>query len=299
MRKTLFGTLLTVMLVGKLSAQAYELPIYYGQYFNDPQINPIQLREAIDYQFSLGHRRNGQQFAGVNTSLFSGQMKLGQEGKSGFHEVGLHLISDREGFVIRRNRLGAKYARHQRISSNYMLAAGMYLGTMNYAIKSNDVTGGFSSYALDGIISLKLYNEKTAIGFSINQVTNARITPVNSEIILPRHLNAFIQHRFVANDHFTFIPSLYSRYIGQQTRLHNEFSLAGGLRMLIRNKFMAGFNSETKQGSYVLLGIENIAFTKSVMSLNLAYFIPNRNAIAGNVQRFEVFLRYQLKNNKA
>lgn len=281
-----------------LKAQTYELPPFYGQYFNDPQVNGIQMNNNRDGYFLIGHQRNGGQFGGVNTSLFAGQLKFGAEGKSGFHAAGLQFIGDKEGFLIRRNRIAGTYARHQRITSEFNFAAGVNLGVFNYAIKGNDVTGGYSSYAFDGSFFLKAYSERTEFGLGVNQAANTEITPVNSAIILVRNLNIYARQRFDLSDDFQVLPSIYSRYSRKHINVLSGLSFSGGLQLLVRNTLMVGLTGDSKNGYYVHAGVEQLKLGKSELGINLSYFLPTLGSQRSNVRRFEVFLTYGINSKK-
>ena len=85
--------------------RVYEQPVYYNQYFNDPQINSNNFKPNESAIFLLGHKRNNNNFGGVNTSIFSGTYNLKKKDSDSKVIIGLQFISDREGFLIRRNSL--------------------------------------------------------------------------------------------------------------------------------------------------------------------------------------------------
>ena len=283
-----------LLLVGGLFAQSYELPVFYGQYFSDPQVNPILLDDEQTASAIAMHRRSGQEFAGINTSLFAVQAWLGKPSQTNFHTIGLQVVSDKEGFAIRRNRIAASYARHLKISSDYHLAAGINAGMFNYAIVANEVTGGFSSYALDAAFSLKLYSKQNLLALSLNQATNASVTPVSTEVVLPRNLNLLAQHRIALTNDVTLTPSVYARYSTKRDNVYTGFTAACGLQALFLNKVMAGFHLESRNGSFAHLGIENIEFGTSQLGIIFTYYIPNSSVFGLNVNRFEAAIRYGL-----
>jgi len=284
----------TLWFMGNLCAQTYELPIFYGQVFNDPQINAIQLTDGQAATFTLGHRRNGGNFAGVHTSMFSGRYRIGSEENSTNHVVGLQIISDKEGFLLSRNRVAATYANHLNINQSYKLAAGVNAGFYNFAIKATENTGGFSSYAFDGSINLKLYNSRTQLGLSLNQFTNAQIAPVFTEMILQRHINLYAQHKFEVNEAVVVTPTLYTRYSAKNISVYSGLALAGAVQVLVKNRVMAGVSTETRNGSFIYLGLEHIEIGESNLGIDFSYFLPYAGNQRMNVQLFEVFLTYDI-----
>lgn len=279
--------------------ESYELPVYYGQFFNDPQVNTLDYNNESDLKISFAHRRNSNNFGGINTSLFSSQFKLKAKKEDSHHTIGVQMISDKEGFLIRRNRAAITYARHLKMNDKFNIAGGFSAGFYNFSIVSNDVTGGYSSYAFDGSFSLAMYSDKTKIGLNINQFTNSTIRPVDQDIILMRHLNLFVSHSFKLGEEVNFIPNLISRYSKNNNSVFTGFVGSLGAQFLFKEKFMAGASAEKSNGYYFFGGFEQIALWNSNINLTLSYFVPNGKNLRSNVQLFEVFISSDInfKNN--
>ena len=243
---------------------------------------------------TLGYRRNGQKFAEINTALFSGRVKFGSK-RNGFHSAGLQALSDKEGFVLRRNRVAATYARHQRVSEKYYLAAGLSAGFYNFSIRANDVTGGVSSYVLDGALSVKLYGQRTEVGIGVSQANQPSLTPIGSEIVLERNLNVLARQHVELNSDFTLIPAGYARYSSNRDNIYTGLLLGFGTNLLMRQHIVAGANWQMRNGMYASVGVRNIEIGGSRLGGEVAYYLPNRNVFATNVQRFELFLTYHLE----
>ena len=292
--------LLVINLVVKAQDVVYELPIYYGQFFNDPQINTLGFESNEGIKLSLAHRRNSNNFGGINTSMFAGQFKLKSKNDKAYHSLGMIIVSDKEGFLIRRNRASINYGRHLKMNEKFNIAGGFSAGFYNFSIVSNEVTGGYSNYAFDGSFSLSLYNETTKIGLNLNQITNSTIRPVDQDIVLARHLNVFASHQFKVGEEVDFIPSLMSRYSKKSTSVFSGFSGSASFQFLFSEKFMAGVSLEKGNGLYFFGGVENIAVWNSLLDVNPSYFVPNGSNQRSNVQLFEVFIAYKInsKNNK-
>lgn len=280
--------------------ETYELPVYYGQFFNDPQVNTLGFNNQSDLKLSLAHRRNSNNFGGINTSLFSSQFKLKTKKEDSHHTVGLQIISDKEGFLIRRNRAAITYGRHLKMNDIFNIAGGFSAGFYNFSITSNDVTGGYSSYAFDGSFSLAMYSDKTKIGLNINQFTNSTIRPVDQDIILMRHLNLFVSHSFKISEEVNFIPNIGSRYSKNNNSVFTGFAGSLGAQFLFKEKFMAGASAEKSNGYYFFGGFEQIPLWSSSINLTLSYFVPNGKNFRSNVQLFEIFISsdINIKNNQ-
>lgn len=292
-RKLLLTTFAVVFLYNISLAQVYELPTYYGQYFNDPQVAPIRIKNEQKALFLLAHQHNGGDFSGISNSIFIGQFNIGNRETSLFHTIGLAVIVDKEGFLLNRNRFAATYASHIKLNSNYYLAAGVNAGVYNFVVKANDVIGAHSDYALDGILSLKLYSKVTDISLSLSQPTNASIQPLQNETILPRNINLLATHLFTINETISLKPSFYSRYSKKSANTSSGFVLAGGGNVLIKENFMLGYTTTNKRGSNIHLGLENIVMSNSMFDVYLGYFLPHSKNISNSIRRAELFLRYK------
>ena len=270
----------------------YELPVYYGQFFNDPQLNSVGFdNEPIS--INLGHRRNGNNFGGINTTLFSGRYQFNSKKIEGHHAFGVQFISDKEGFLLRRNRLGLSYGRHLKYNEKYNFAGGFTAGFYNFAVVSNDVTGGISSYVFDGSFSLSFYSEVTRIGLSLNQMTNSTLQPIDQSIVLTPHLNTFIEHDFELTKDVKITPSLLNRYSKSSTSVFSGFYSALALKMLFQNHFMGGGSIEFDNGYYFFLGLNDIEFLNSRFDFNFSYFVPSLKNERSNVNMYEIFIRYK------
>ncbi len=279
--------------------QVYELPVYFGQFFNDPQINGIGLYDGQEIGLTMGHRRNSNNFGGVNTSLFSGRFKLKSKNDEAFHSLGVNFTNDKEGFLLRRNRFSMSYARHLKISNQFNLAGGFSAGFYNFSVVSNDAIGGLSSYAFDGSFSLSLYNKTTRVGLDVNQFTNSSIQPLDQEIILARHLNLLVSHRFnLIEEDLKFTPTIIGRYSKSGKSVFSGLGLTLGGQFLFKDKFMAGLSQEKSNGMYFFLGIIDINMGSSLLDIDFSYFIPNQGNLRSNVQLFEIFVSYDINLNK-
>lgn len=299
LRKLLiFFIILTSCRVGNSQNEAYELPVYYGLFFNDPQINTLGFNNNSDIRLSVAHRRNSNNFGGINTSLFSGQFKLKSKNEKAYSTIGGQVVSDKEGFLIRRNRTSLNYGRHLKMNKKFNIAGGFSAGFYNFSIVSNDVTGSYSDYAFDGSFSLALYNEKTKVGLNINQFANPKIRPIAQEVVLARHLNIFFSQQFNLGEEVKFIPNLITRYSKSSRSVFSGFtgSLAGSF--LFNNSFIAGVSIEKSNGYYFYGGVNQINILKSLLDINLSYFVPSGSNQRSNVQLFEVYVICSIKTKK-
>jgi hypothetical protein len=279
--------------------EIYELPIYYGQYFNDPQINSLIFKDHEDIKLVLGHRRNSNNFGGINTSVFSFQYRLKGKKDNHHHSIGLQITSDKEGFIINRNRAYLNYGFHLKISDQFKFAAGLTAGFYNFSVSANTVTGGFSDFAFDGGTSVSLYSENTEITLGMNQLTSARVQPIDQTIILGRHLNLLLKQSLSLGDNVDIIPSVLSRYSKKSNSIFSGFVSTFGLHFRLKDLFTSGLSIEPKNGFYFFAGVENIKIKNAFLDVNLSYFTPTYKSQKTNIQLFEVFLGYDINLKKS
>ncbi|MFT6715635.1 MAG: hypothetical protein ACJA0Q_000262 [Saprospiraceae bacterium] len=275
-------------------SSTYEIPIYFNQYFNDPQVNSNNFRQDDKAVFSLGHKRNTNNFGGVTTSIFSLQYKLKEKSEKGKSVIGCQFMGDKEGFLIRRNRFLASYARHLKMSSTFNVAGGLALGFYNFLIKGDGSYQGSSAFAFDAAFLLKVYSGHSNFQFSVNQATNSSITPVQQDIILGRSYNLFASHRFVVGRQLEITPNVMNRYSKEQSAPLSGYLFGGGSQFLFSSIFMTGLNYEHKNGFNFSAGFKKIKILNSELEFDLSYFVPNSTNTGSNIQTFELFVRYLL-----
>ena len=280
-------------------SEVYELPIHFGQYFNNPQINPAQIRNDGDLEFFAGSRSNRGNFGGISTSFFSANFKLNSK-KDGFNVVGAYFNNDKEGDLIRRSRGYGSYARHQQINTNWFLAVGFSLGLYNFSIKSNPTLGGISGGGFDGNAGLYLYRKKTRLGLSVNQFSNTKVQPLDQVIRLVRHYYFTGEHDLSVTSSFKLIPSIFMRYTENEVFAMNKWHYGGALNFLLQDIVGFGASYEKNARTYFFVGIENIHLTLGERSnshdhklnIHFSFLIPNANSIGTNTRTLELVISY-------
>jgi type IX secretion system PorP/SprF family membrane protein len=281
-------------------AQVNEIPVHFGQYFNNPQLNPAKGGSDSKIEVYNGNRRNQGGFGGIKTSYASIFFRL-KEQKESFHTLGLSFNNDREGSFLARNRAYISYSRHQKINENWKLSAGFSSGFYNFSVKSNPVLGGASSGGLDLNLGLNLYSSQSSLGFSINQLNGAEVQPFNQTIKLVPQYNVIGEHQLELTEKLMLTPSAFFRYANLELKELNT-RIGGGLNLLISNFLNLGGSLETKEGVYAFVGFHNISINessskyKNMLAVDISYFIPNINNTRTNINAFELTLKYFISN---
>lgn len=289
-------TIITFFLFFSAYSQVKELPVHFGQYFNNPQLNPAKGGSDSKLEIYNGNRRNQGGFGGVKTSYASVFFRLKEKNES-FHTLGLSFNNDREGSFLTRNRVYTSYSRHQKLTEDWKLAAGVSAGMFNFAIKSNPITGGASSGVLDLNLGVHFYSENSSVGFSMNQFTGGEVQPINQIIQLTPQYNLIGEHSLTIIDKLTITPSAFFRYANLDLKELNTRA-GGGVNFLISDFLNLGGTYETKEGVYAFVGFHNISINTSALKfdnkldIDISYFIPSLNNIRTNINAFEIALKY-------
>jgi len=278
-----------------------EVPIHFGQTFNNPQINPARGGSKAMLELFAGTRRSNEKFAGIATSAFSVFVRVNSSDK-GFNVLGMDFNNDQEGPFISRNRGYISYARHQKIGDNCFFAGGISFGLYSFGVKANPAyNAGASGNTIDGNGGIFLYTPKTRLGLAINQFSNPKVQPIQDIIQLNRHYTLVVEKKIRFNESFLMMPSLFVRYIEKnQNKYMPDLASGVAVNFLLSRMVSFGASYEDKEGFYSFLGLQNVCVAcegrkkgdVSGLSVDFSYFMPNRSNYRTNTQTFEMVLRY-------
>lgn len=298
MKLYLLSTIIILFSSWSFYCQVNELPIHFGQFFNNPQINPAKGGSKGNVEVYNGNRRNQGNFGGIKTSYLSAYFRAGVN-KGSFHSFGFSFNNDREGTNIARNRTYLSYARHQQLNKDWKLSAGLSGGMYNFSVKSNPVIGGASSGVLDVNLGLFLYSNKSALSFSINQLNGGEVQPFIQIIKLIPQYNFIAEHKTEAGDNLKITPSIFYRYANLGNKEINS-RIGVSTNFLIANLINVGASYELKEGSYVFIGVHNISLSQggakftsnNKFDVDFSYFMPSSTNTRTNINAFELTLKY-------
>ncbi len=271
-----------------------ELPIYFGQFYKDPLLSSPRFGESQICDFVIGHRRNSNNFGGVNTSIFGVSCKLKPNSSGGFNEVGVNFLNDNEGFLIKRNRAYLSVLRHTKLNDNYSLAGGVALGFYNFTIKPDGAFGGASDAALDGGLRLKLYNNKSALNLVVNQIFNSTIQPVQQEIILTNNYNLSYNRETKISDQITNYSNVLLRWSRVSSLQTSGFVMAPNTQFLFADLVLTGVTFESKKGIYYSAGMNKIPGLDADFGFEISYLVPFSKSLVSNLNQFEITINYKI-----
>ena len=297
-----------MLFLSRLPAQTVvsELPVHFGQYFNNPQINPAKGGSEAAVELYAASRRNSENWGGVSTSAFSSYFRLKTKSES-FNTLGLDLNTDKEGPVLSRNRAYGSFSRHQKLNETWFLAGGISAGIYNFGIKSSDQFAGASAIAFDGNSGIWLCTKATKLGLSVLQFNNAKVRPFEQAIQLTRHYYFTGEQNLHVNEFFQLTPSVFARYVERNLNpFIQTWSLGGVFNVLLNDIVSFGTSYEKQEGFYAFIGIQNVCMAcgenkkndLNALSIDISFFMPNRNNYRTNTHAFEIVLRYNYTGTK-
>lgn len=269
----------------------YKLPVYFGQFYNDPFLNPSNFNEDQKGFATIGHRRNSNNFGGVNTSFAAAQFKLGEA--ETFNEIGFQFFSDNEGPLLSTTRGYLNYARHLKLNDAYQIAGGLSFGFYNFAIKSDGTNDQASKATFDGSMLLKMYNDVTSYQLIINQLYNTSIQPFVEKTVLVRNINLFWHRKFQISEDFISKNNVILRWSRETILPQSGLNFALNSKVVYKKLALVGVTYQYKTGNYFSLGIEEIPGVSSKFGFELAYLVPSKSSITTSLNQFEVVLNYK------
>ena len=117
--------------------------VNYTQYMvNNFAFNPAVAGSKDCVNMRVGYRAQWTGFEGNPNTAFatvhSGIAKRGVRKNENNHAIGLRLINDETG-PTSRTSLNFAYAYHVKVSRDYVLSSGIYLGFMQYKLDGNEL----------------------------------------------------------------------------------------------------------------------------------------------------------------
>jgi hypothetical protein len=175
-----------------------------------------------------------------------------------FSTVGIVLYNDREGKYLNRTRFYALYAWHGTLRNNLKFSGGLQFGGMNYSVKGTPLTGDGSDIKPDASVGIQFYNPFFHLGFSVNQVFNSELQPLEEVTLLAPFANLLAEITLNTADWLCVKPSVsfqfpfsqqderYSRNLYDASllfRMQDRFSVLAGIHNNDRMVFGAGINN--------------------------------------------------------
>jgi hypothetical protein len=222
------------------------------------------------------------------------QLPMRQDKNRPRNILSVRFLNDQEGAYISRNRGYLGYGFHTRVFSDFYLGGGLEIGSMGYVVEGTPSTGNASRYVIDGTAGLSFYNEHLTTGFSINQVFNNDVQPLNEVTRLYRHMNLFAGYNLILTENAELYPSVMVRF---PYEVAYNYNLDVGLKTVIVKKILLGTSYRYKNGISFDVGVTNFEVLNGFLTLCLAYNSPFVSS-AINVNIFEIHINYKYLTKK-
>ncbi len=266
-------------------------PVQFNQFTNSyPVINPASMGIHDRNEVFMGYQRPVNGFSGVSTYFCNLNFtpRLKKEASENMSTFGLRFLNDNEGAYINRMRFYGMYAFHTRIGRRLKISGGLELGGMNFSVKSTPTTGGASEFKMDANAGIWLYNNDFHVGFSVNQLFNSKIQPLDEQSILATHVNFTGSVTLVRTGILEITP-----HVLLTIPYYSDFSIHTNLCALFYSKFITTIGWELGYNISFMLGIKDIHIYSNKLSLVISYTASTRKAALA-VNYLEISLGYAL-----
>lgn len=252
--------------------------------------NPAASVRSTASEITLLHSNYTGLGGNVGLNYLNATASIKNKNTSNMHMPGIVVHSEFDTEILTRNRFYLKYAWSTSISSSTKISAGAHLGFFNYAVKSSNSSSGVSAFAPDATIGIWISNPKANIGFSIPQITNAQVKPINSSFILQRHYILFADYTILSTPKNELKTGL--KYL---TNGSNYSMIQGFLNLSLSKLFASEFSYSLNRGYTFSAGFTNFEILKNQTDLFFSYFHSAQNIKALSLDRIEICLRYRIK----
>ena len=262
-----------------------QLPIAKGLY------NPSLQYTSGFFDLTSANQFYSTQFSQIRNLFLLGSVSLQRYDTLNIRQkVGIKFVSEVEGEYLSRTKFYISYLWSTRLSKGLRLNAASNLGRASYTYHATLITSSATSGNWDGDVGISLTGKTFALGFSVNQIFNSRIAPMNLQYIWKRFLSAYLEKQYI-----------FSRHLKSDVFFHGAF-LEGvpsrfdvGLQFIVSDKLVLGANYYIHNSITFNTGLEQLKWHNQFFSLRFSYTYPLSKQIKLNVQNYELGLHYFLK----
>jgi len=281
------GFFLILLFHQSVNAQSnYSFSDYFDQFYNNYYLlNPANSDSSYKVAATVSNRAQTGLFQGVNKTYADLDIRIAA--KRGLKQfVGLQAINNREGEFISKNRCLLRYGLRLQLSDRSSLSAGFSGGFVNYAFNTSQSGAGGSSWVPDANAGIWYLRRKLSIGFSIQQILNQKIRPVNQTYLLGNYYTATVRYSVPINYFLNFNTHLYAKY---QQAQPIYFVCSSLLEIQQRIELGAGYSY--LRGLSYAVGLKKLSIGNSKFSFYFSYFVgASKVNVSDNA--FELLISY-------
>ncbi|XLS29582.1 type IX secretion system membrane protein PorP/SprF [Flavobacteriaceae bacterium M23B6Z8] len=279
----------------------------FSQYLqNSMVLNPAITGTENYLEFALAYRNQWTGFPGApKTATFTFQSPSGllfsdrsdiTESHSG---LGAFIYSDETG-PISRSGYYVSYAYHLKVSNDWFVSLGTYVGGSQFRFDENEVVlvdnpqdiliQSFSTTNLDISLGMYAYSNYLFLGFSANQLLDSRIPyDVQSGVLttgrLNRNFNFLIGSRISLDRDWTVIPAGVIR-----TLVDAPLQWDLSVKTEYQNRLWAGISYRNKESFYALAGFRLM----ERLSVSYSYDYPISELRNNQSGSHEIMISYRI-----
>lgn len=208
------------------------------------------------YNFAAFQR----QYAGIFKDVYQASLYGQYNHKKSL--FGLMAYTDRQGNLLKKNRIYGKYTISVPIDKKRFMFVGVYVGLVNKAIGNSTTKLQASTTVPDGGIGLGYYSLRTAAAITICQVPQAIQKPIQTEVMLRRYLSMQASSYLYQQNgmkHKMIVSGNYYSVENKSFWLINEF--------YIREVGFLGIGIESNSKSLFSMGLNAIRNEKEILTI--------------------------------
>jgi hypothetical protein len=250
--------------------------------------NPALINTSGRYTLFLGNQFFPGNYSQLENHVFIGSINLSPDTGRNRNNLGLKLVSEKEGEFIVRPKAYLSYAWHTAIVKDYHLSAGIHLGFAGYIFKPTNVSAEGSAFAPDADVGIGFYNEGLVVGISLNQALNSILTPKVFSFRYRRFSTINLEKKWNINKNYSLLFN-YQHQSFRSFQQNNSF----GIHFLLNRLFLAGVYVIPAEKLTFSLGFQDILYHTSRFKFIFGYNIPLKMAAQSRIQSFELMLTYK------
>lgn len=288
--------LLTAPTILKAQDRIPQYPIRFTQFYNAYSIiNPAWAGTYARLEMVLGNQRMLGNLSKVSTYFLNVNYRINRQilSQKPFSTIGITLYNDREGKYLNRTRFYALYAWHGTIRGNLRISGGLQIGGMNYSVKGTPLTGDGSDIKPDASVGIQLYNQVFHAGFSVNQVFNSEVRPLEEITVLAPYATVAADIWLKTTEWLVISPALSFQFplTGEDSRYSkNLFDIV--LLFKFQEKFSISSGIHNNDRIAITAGIDNLLQSTGNLHVYLSYSFVFRKNTNLSSPLFEIGISY-------
>ncbi len=313
--KHLCIVIVTFLLSGNYSVLKAQQNPQLSQYLQNPYvINPAITGVESYLDMAAAYRNQWTGFDGApstatftaNTPLYLLRAKMQRREGETHQGIGVYFYNDNTGPIKRGGYYGS-YAYHLKLSTDWFLSMGTFIGANQFRYDSNEaillqspvdaLVQDFSSFDFDMSLGLYFYSRYLFVGLSANQIFNNEIPYdfengiLTSNGSFKRNFNLLLGSRIQIGQEWEMVPSLLAKAVAPA-----PLQIDLGLKLVYDNKFWFGLAYRNQEA---LTGIAGLRFGKHFLfSYSYDYITTDFSGTQSGTHEFILGYRITFANQK-